>query len=180
MVFNVECPPESKKHIDNVDDYVFAAAVTRGEYKLSTAMVRAHNKGKKCDPDKLLRYCAEISAEVKKPYDTAINGDLAEAVKKAMESGRVEAEAKKEHKSTRRQHTATNCDVQQVQLTRVRRAARRTARRIRRISRTARRRLRRSRSDRTMARRDAAEGSMCRESRLESTLSFSVMMFCNA
>ena len=82
--FEIDLDPEKSSMLDGINELVYLAAVTKGEHQLATILVNALEKGVAAKPDKLLRYAAFVSKDVKKPYDQAIHVDLAAVVKSAI------------------------------------------------------------------------------------------------
>ena len=82
--FEIDLEPEKSSMLDGINELVYLAAVTKGEHQLATILVNALEKGVAAKPDKLLRYAAFVSKDVKKPYDQAIHVDLAAVVKSAI------------------------------------------------------------------------------------------------
>ena len=82
--FEIDLEPEKSSMLDGINELIYLAAVTKGEHQLATILVNALEKGVAAKPDKLLRYAAFVSKDVKKPYDQAIHVDLAAVVKSAI------------------------------------------------------------------------------------------------
>ena len=101
--WRVDLPEEEREMIENLEEYVKAATVTKYEWKISTALEKKVDslEGKLMLKDRLLRYTSELASAIKKPWDAdgAVFHALADHVKRLLKDFESLPQAKKSKKS---------------------------------------------------------------------------------